>query len=167
MAEDRLKQQRYWHALPEGWPELDYETFLTERRRLMSDVVRDAYTRLAEQAYAPVYPQPGTTATTTAAVASARRTPASYGVRLAHLIEADLLAPGTVLRPAQGGYDAEAIVLPDGKIAYEGEVFNSPSAVSDFVTGGHTNGWIFWVADTSDGSFTLAALRERYLADRQ
>lgn len=34
------------HALPEGWPEMAYEDFLVERRRLMAGVVRAAFERL-------------------------------------------------------------------------------------------------------------------------
>lgn len=35
-----------YHALPERWPEMPYEEFLEERRRLMARVVREAYDRL-------------------------------------------------------------------------------------------------------------------------
>ena len=33
--------------------------------------------------------------------------------------------------------------------------------------GSATNGWTYWAADTPDGRFTLAALRDEYLAQRQ
>jgi hypothetical protein len=42
----RLKQQRYWHALPIGWEQLDYDDFLEKRRRLIGQVVRDAFQTL-------------------------------------------------------------------------------------------------------------------------
>ena len=29
---ERLKRQAYWHALPVGWEQLDYPTFLERRR---------------------------------------------------------------------------------------------------------------------------------------
>ena len=43
---DRLKRQCYWHALPVGWEQLDYPTFLERRRDLMAKVVRDGFNRL-------------------------------------------------------------------------------------------------------------------------
>jgi hypothetical protein len=60
-----------------------------------------------------------------------------------------------------------ATVLPDGKIAYTDEVHGTPSAASAAATGASTNGWIFWAADTPDGRFTLAALRDKFLAQHQ
>ena len=40
------KKDRFHHALPSGWWDMPYETFLSERRRLMSDVVRAAWEKL-------------------------------------------------------------------------------------------------------------------------
>ena len=34
---DRLKRQAYWHALPVGWEQLDYPTFLERRRDLIAN----------------------------------------------------------------------------------------------------------------------------------
>jgi hypothetical protein len=42
----RLKAQRYWHALPVGWEQLNYDDFLDKRRRLIARVVRDAFQTL-------------------------------------------------------------------------------------------------------------------------
>jgi hypothetical protein len=79
----------------------------------------------------------------------------------------DLLPVGATLLPAQNGTDAVATVLPDGKIAYDGEIYSTPSAASVAAAGSSTNGWTFWAADTPDGRFTLAALRDEYLTQRQ
>ena len=46
-SEEELEQMRYWHALPEGWEHMDYQTFLAERRKLMAKVIRDGFERLA------------------------------------------------------------------------------------------------------------------------
>jgi Holliday junction resolvase len=43
---ERLKNQRYWHALPLGWEQLGYDEFLDKRRRLIAEVVRDGFQRL-------------------------------------------------------------------------------------------------------------------------
>jgi hypothetical protein len=165
LSDGRLARQQYWHALPDGWQHMDYLGFLTARRRLMAQVVKDAYGQLNAPTYEPVYPQAGTTVEIVAQ--GDKRKWTSSGVRVPDLIAADLLPAGTILRPVQPAYDTEAVVLPDGKIAFEEEIYGSPSAVSDIISGGSTNGWTFWAANTADGRVTLAALRERYLAEHQ
>jgi hypothetical protein len=40
------KKDRFHHALPPGWWDMPYETFLSERRQLMGDVVRAAWDKL-------------------------------------------------------------------------------------------------------------------------
>lgn len=37
-----LKQMYYWHALPDGWEQMDYQSFLQQRRELMARIIRDA-----------------------------------------------------------------------------------------------------------------------------
>lgn len=39
----RYEQQRRWHALPVGWEQLDYATFVEKRRTLIAQVVRDGF----------------------------------------------------------------------------------------------------------------------------
>ncbi|MDX1993961.1 MAG: DUF262 domain-containing protein [bacterium] len=41
-----LADMHYWHALPENWHEMDYETFLAERRKLIASVIRDGFATL-------------------------------------------------------------------------------------------------------------------------
>jgi len=43
---DERKQTYYWHALPEGWEQMEYQKFLEERRKLMAVVIRDAFEKL-------------------------------------------------------------------------------------------------------------------------
>lgn len=38
-----LERMYYWHALPDGWKNMEYEDFLRQRRELMAKVIRDAY----------------------------------------------------------------------------------------------------------------------------
>ena len=40
------KRARFWHALPQGWEQMDYRDFLQQRRMLIADVVRSAFNRL-------------------------------------------------------------------------------------------------------------------------
>jgi hypothetical protein len=161
---DTLARQRYWHALPDDWQCMDYPAFLAARRKLMGQVVRDAYVKLNEHGYTPVYPQAGEVSS---ALSDAERSWTHHGVSLADLTTADLIPVGTTLLPAQGRLEAIATVLTDGKIAYAGEIYSTPSAASGAATGASTNGWTFWAADTPEGRFTLKALREEYLAQRQ
>jgi len=43
---ERLDRQRYWHALPIGWEQLEYDEFLDKRRKLIAQVVRDGFAKL-------------------------------------------------------------------------------------------------------------------------
>ena len=40
------KKKRFHHALPAGWWDMPYDTFLSERRKLMGEVVRAAWKKL-------------------------------------------------------------------------------------------------------------------------
>jgi hypothetical protein len=41
-----MEKMCYWHALPEGFEQMDYPTFLSERRKLMAKVIRDGFSKL-------------------------------------------------------------------------------------------------------------------------
>jgi hypothetical protein len=38
---------RFWHALPEGWELMDYDTFTAERQRLLAQVIKAGFEKLA------------------------------------------------------------------------------------------------------------------------
>ena len=40
------KQARFWHALPEGWEQMEYQDFLQQRRVLIAEVVQAAFAKL-------------------------------------------------------------------------------------------------------------------------
>ena len=42
------KQMYYWHALPEGWENMEYEDFLISRRKAIANVIRDGFDRLCQ-----------------------------------------------------------------------------------------------------------------------
>jgi hypothetical protein len=44
---DELAKMYEWHALMEGWYELDYKQFLEERRKRMAQVIRKGYMKLS------------------------------------------------------------------------------------------------------------------------
>ncbi|MEA3486270.1 MAG: DUF262 domain-containing protein [Thermodesulfobacteriota bacterium] len=45
-GEHARKQMYYWHALPEGWENMEYEDFLISRRKVIASVIRDGFDRL-------------------------------------------------------------------------------------------------------------------------
>jgi hypothetical protein len=47
--DDDLKQMMEWHALPEGWPTMNYQEFLVERRKRMAQVIRNGFESLGSQ----------------------------------------------------------------------------------------------------------------------
>jgi alkylated DNA nucleotide flippase Atl1 len=66
-------------------------------------------------------------------------------IQIKHLVEADLLTPGTVLTPRAGAWEARtALVRPDGLLEIDGKTFDSPSGAGRYVKGSVTNGWWFW-----------------------
>jgi hypothetical protein len=46
-AEDKIKMY-YWHALFENWDKMKYADFLIERRKLISEVIKDAFLKILE-----------------------------------------------------------------------------------------------------------------------
>lgn len=58
MDPEVLQRQMRWHALPVGWEQLDYFTFLERRRRLIAKVVQEAFETLTGErpAYVPTTP---------------------------------------------------------------------------------------------------------------
>lgn len=41
-----LERMYYWHALPDGWEQMEYREFLQRRRELMAQVIHDAYLQM-------------------------------------------------------------------------------------------------------------------------
>jgi len=156
---ERLKQQMYWHALPQGWENMAYPDFLEARRLLMGVVVRDAFALLREQGYEPEYPE-----VNAAALLEAKKVgPAGFSVSISDLLDADILQVGASLTPAKDPDGTiVATVLPDGKIALNDEIFTSLSGAGGSIVEGGVNGWVYWAAETPDGRFTMAVLRELY-----
>jgi hypothetical protein len=50
---DEQEQVRFWHALPEGWEIMPYETFLAHRQKLIAQVIRAGYEKLSGAAPHP------------------------------------------------------------------------------------------------------------------
>ena len=48
LDEHTRKWMYYWHALPEGWENMEYEDFLISRRKAIANVIRDGFDRLCQ-----------------------------------------------------------------------------------------------------------------------
>ena len=155
LTPERLAKQMHWHALPQGWQDLEYEDFLSQRRALMASVVQDAFTLLTDQRYQPTYPEPSTQPE----VAQWTLNQGS-GTSIRDLIASGLISAGTVLISGRNDVDASAEVNEDGTITFDDEVYESPSGAGRAACGFTVNGWHFWMADTVDGPRRLTALRE-------
>jgi hypothetical protein len=152
---DVLDRQVHHHALPDGWTDMPYQEFLVARRKLMGEVVREAFAKLRSSTYAPQYPAPAASAVP---AASPQPTAVTAFESMAELLEQKLLAPGDVLMPADDTVDALATVLEDGRLDVEGQVYDTPSQAAVAVAGAAADGWHYWLADTPTGPKALAAL---------
>jgi len=45
-SKDDLGQMLYWHALPQGWENMEYKEFLDKRRRKIAQVIHDGFSKL-------------------------------------------------------------------------------------------------------------------------
>lgn len=147
---DRLEQAMYWHALPEGWHEMEFDAFLAERRGRMAAVVRDAFSLLKDHDYRPQYAQAqaAPVSPVTADVASVRA-----------LVESDRLPAGTTIVAGKGPEQAVAQVLTDGRLYADGETYDGLLDLSAAL-GIDGNPWSAWSAELSDGRVLLSVLRE-------
>lgn len=72
-----------------------------------------------------------------------------HRVDLGDLVSSEFLAHGTELIPRRRKYrDQRAIVLPDGRIEYDGKFFSSPTEAAKAITKATSiNGWWFFLVD--------------------
>lgn len=90
-----------------------------------------------------------------------------YGVTVADLIGAGLLAAGATLVFIYPGHPASAVVQDNGSITVEGTRYETLSAAAGSLRGGPTNGWQYWAVTEASGNQTpLADLRARFLEAR-
>jgi hypothetical protein len=45
-SKDDLDQMLYWHALPQGWENMEYKEFLDQRRRKIAQIIHDGFSKL-------------------------------------------------------------------------------------------------------------------------
>jgi hypothetical protein len=48
-SKTELEEMNYWHALPRSWQDMDYQRFLSERRKLMAQIIHAGFDKLGVQ----------------------------------------------------------------------------------------------------------------------
>lgn len=92
-----------------------------------------------------------------------RKSSTTYGVTLAQLVDAGLIAADAELISTNGAWPAQAAVVGGNAIKMGSVTYDTPSAAACAVKGGAANGWEFWGVVTSEGPVKLAVLRARIL----
>ena len=95
--------------------------------------------------------------------------PENQGVTLKNLIDADILKTGDELKINLRGTEVTATLMEDGKIQYEGQVYEGPLACATAVRGQTCDSWYCWRAadHTSDRTFPLGHYRAILLRQRE
>lgn len=58
LSPERLRQHQFWHALPVGWEQLDYDEFLQRRRQRIAEVIRAGFEKLSGHDASTLAPAP-------------------------------------------------------------------------------------------------------------
>lgn len=143
---EHLAKQMWWHALPEGWQDMDYGVFLVARRKLMAKVTREGFKKLSDPNYRPK-PPPQTTVAPEPVLPSFEA-----------LVLAGVIPPGTYLTPADGQTDSIAEVTENATILLGDTEYRTPSLAARADGAGEADGWDYWVAAVDEPT-PLAELR--------
>lgn len=149
IEEHRRVRQEEWHGLPSGWTTLDYDDFLSQRRRLMAKVTHEGYKRLSDANYEPDLSRP--TPEPTAADVSLPT--------LENLITTGALPPGTLLSPGDEERTTIAEVTEDGYIRVGEHLCETPDRAAREDQADVDSGWDYWLAHITSEPVLLADLR--------
>lgn len=147
---ERLEQQRFWHALPEGWESMGYDEFLVARRVLMAKVTHEGFRRLSDPNYSP----PSLAAT------AAGTDDSLVGVSVLDLLEAGVLRPGDLLTPADSEVQTPAEVTEEGLLVIGDHSYDTPDRAARAVGAEHEDGWDYWQLAAVGLTRTLRELAE-------
>ena len=155
-----LRRERFWYALPEGWENLDYSTFLEERRKLMAEVVRHGYQRLLDPSYVPQMSDDKNAWVDDEI---------TRGLWLPDLVDAGLLRPGDKLAPLDHApldpVDPERLtaeITGDGMISFNDEEYDTPARAARADGDESSDGWEYWMLADGDHPRTLRDLAVEY-----
>jgi hypothetical protein len=158
--EEWLAAQRYWHALPADWEQLDYDQSLVRRRKLIAQVVRDGFEKIgsyaASVAGAPV----------DEVIVIEEILPMQEWT-IAALIDAGVIRVGDNLDPVDGA-PQDAAVTEDATLRLTDEKgrteeFDSLDAAARYLGFPNAVGLDFWVLDDNP-DVTLGELLARATA---
>jgi hypothetical protein len=148
--ETRRKSQEEWHALPDGWPAMDYENFLLARRRLMARVTHEGFKRLTDPNYVPDLTRP-----------SAEPTAAELALpSLSELVSSGMLPTGTLVTALDGDDELIGEITEDGQLAVGDYVYSSPDRAAHEHGSDTGDGWNYWLAHLGGEPVPLEVLRE-------
>lgn len=137
---DALRQQMFWHALPEDWETMGYDEFVQERRILMAQVTRAGYERLksGQSVASPaiqVIAQPAT----------------HVDSDVSDLVEAGILSPGDFLSPVDDSIRMRAEVTEDGVVVIDGHELSTLDAAAHHAGADNIPGAEFWQVENNEG----------------
>lgn len=145
---ERLAEQEWWHALPTGWTTMDYQEFLTERRKLIAAVTREGFRKLSDPNYRAQPPLPAQTQDDEHALAT-----------FSDLVLAGSLPPGTYMTPTDAETDSIAEVTEDATILLDDHEYRTPALAAAADGAEQEDGWAYWTAHLDDQSVVLSDLR--------
>jgi hypothetical protein len=137
---DALRQQMFWHALPEDWETMGYDEFVQERRILMAQVTRAGYERL-KSGQSVTFP----------AIQGIAQPATHVDSDVADLVEAGLLSPGDFLSPADDSIRMRAEVTEDGVVVIDGHEFSTLDAAAHHAGADNVPGAEFWQVENNEG----------------
>lgn len=144
-----LANQKYWHALPEKWETLPYDSFLAQRRTLIARVTRDAFEQLShnglrspEAAAGPLMQQANPSE-----------------MSLSAMVADKYLVAGDQLGPTDPSWTVDAVVTDDGTLQIDGvHEFDSLDDAARFLDVTNMTGFEFWALEKDGGRATLGEL---------
>jgi hypothetical protein len=151
MDESGLAKQHRWHALPDGWTELEYEEFLVARRKMMATVVRDGYLRLEDPTYQPEI-----------TVVPPTADDEHFNTTLLDLLGAGLINPEELITPVESDGSIIAEITDDGQILLNDKSYDTPDRAAKAAGEDIANGWDYWGIPAGDGTVSLRALAKQF-----
>lgn len=158
LSPERLKRHMYWHALPVGWDQLDYDTFLEKRRKKIAQVVQAGFATLSlAGSDAATEPATRTTAELVAAGESLSvefKSSARWNVRAA---QADKRMEQVILKTVAGFMNAEGGTVIIG-VADDGVVLGLDADYASLGAKGNRDGYELFLTQLFEANLSGAAL---------
>ena len=153
VAHEWLANQSEWHALPNGWCEMDYDQFLVARRKLMAKVAKEGFKRLLNPDYSPDLTLPDPEVAQTDVVLPS----------LQDLVARGVLSPGTKLIPVNPDRPTVAEITEDGEVRIGERTFETLNRAAREDGADIDDGWDYWLThlDGDEEAAPLSQLRAR------